>query len=337
MSRTAAAIDRAAAAGRSAFIGYLPAGYPDKEQSIAAAIALAENGADVIEIGIPYSDPVMDGPVIQQATTEVLARGFRISEVFEIVQAVVEATDAAVLVMTYYNIIDRMGTEEFARRLAAAGGAGAITPDLIPDEAAEWIAAADAHDLDRVFLSAPTSNPERVAMIAQASRGFVYGVSLMGVTGTRDAVSDAAVQVVEASKAAGEQYVTEPSAHKTHLLHHDRRDDAHQPAGHHRARSHPHRIHHRPGPVNGGFPARAHRPLRHHGHVLRHDVDDAADHPDPPADARDHGGQPTLVRGLRRLARRIRHGHPTGRHHPLHRSQHRQGLRRQPWALHHTA
>ncbi|MGO1193010.1 MAG: tryptophan synthase subunit alpha [Nesterenkonia sp.] len=203
MSRTAAAIDRAAAAGRSAFIGYLPAGYPDKEQSIAAAIALAENGADVIEIGIPYSDPVMDGPVIQQATTEVLARGFRISEVFEIVQAVVEATDAAVLVMTYYNIIDRMGTEEFARRLAAAGGAGAITPDLIPDEAAEWIAAADAHDLDRVFLSAPTSNPERVAMIAQASRGFVYGVSLMGVTGTRDAVSDAAVQVVEASKAAG--------------------------------------------------------------------------------------------------------------------------------------
>lgn len=121
MSRTAAAIDRAAAAGRSAFIGYLPAGYPDKEQSIAAAIALAENGADVIEIGIPYSDPVMDGPVIQQATTEVLARGFRISEVFEIVQAVVEATDAAVLVMTYYNIIDRMGTEEFARRLAAAG------------------------------------------------------------------------------------------------------------------------------------------------------------------------------------------------------------------------
>ncbi|GAA4830704.1 tryptophan synthase subunit alpha [Garicola koreensis] len=203
MSRTAAAIDRATAAGRAAFIGYLPAGYPDKEQSIAAAVALAEHGADVIEIGIPYSDPVMDGPVIQQATTEVLARGFRIAEVFEIVQAVVEATDAAVLVMTYYNIIDRMGPDEFARRLAAAGGAGAITPDLIPDEAAEWIAAAEAHDLDRVFLSAPTSSPERVAMIAEASRGFVYGVSLMGVTGTRDAVSDAAVQVVEASKAAG--------------------------------------------------------------------------------------------------------------------------------------
>lgn len=203
MSLTAAAIDRATEAGRPAFIGYLPAGYPDKAGSIAAAIALAENGADVIEIGIPYSDPVMDGPVIQQATTEVLARGFRISEVFEIVEAVTEATDAAVLVMTYYNIIDRMGPDEFARRLAAAGGAGAITPDLIPDEADAWIAAADSHGLDRVFLSAPTSSPERVATIAGASRGFVYAVSLMGVTGTREAVSDAAEQVVSASKAAG--------------------------------------------------------------------------------------------------------------------------------------
>src|SRR5690625_2718184 len=163
MSLTAAAIDRAREAGRAAFIGYLPAGYPDKEQSIAAAIALAENGADVIEIGIPYSDPVMDGPVIQQATSEVLAAGFKTAEVFEIVQAVTEATDAAVLVMTYYNIIDRMGPDEFARRLSAAGGAGAITPDLIPDEAGEWIAAAKAHDLDRIFLSAPTSSRQRVA------------------------------------------------------------------------------------------------------------------------------------------------------------------------------
>lgn len=206
-SKTAAAIDAAAAEGRPAFIGYLPAGFPDKETSIAAAIELVRNGADVIEIGVPYSDPVMDGPVIQQATTEVLARGFRIAEVFEIVEAVTQATDAAVLVMTYYNIIDRMGPAEFARRLAEAGGAGAITPDLIPDEAEEWIAAADAHDLDRVFLSAPTSSPERAAKIAEVSRGFVYGVSLMGVTGTRDAVSDAAAEVVEASKAAGARRV----------------------------------------------------------------------------------------------------------------------------------
>ncbi|GAA3285684.1 tryptophan synthase subunit alpha [Nesterenkonia halobia] len=203
MSITADAVEAARAEGRSAFIGYLPAGYPDKETSIAAAIALAENGADVLEIGIPYSDPVMDGPVIQQATTEVLARGFRMDEVFEIVAAVTAATDAAVLVMTYWNLIDRMGPEVFARRLAEAGGAGAITPDLTPDEAGAWIAAAEAHDLDRVFLAAPTSTPERMRRIAEASRGFVYGVSLMGVTGARTEVSDAAERVVSAAHEAG--------------------------------------------------------------------------------------------------------------------------------------
>ncbi|MDS2171527.1 tryptophan synthase subunit alpha [Nesterenkonia sp. CL21] len=206
-SKTATAIEAARAAGRSAFVGYLPAGYPDRETSIAAAIELARNGAEVIEIGIPYSDPVMDGPVIQQATTQVLRRGFRIDEVFEIVRAVTEATDAAVLVMTYYNLIDRMGAEEFARRLAEAGGAGAITPDLIPDEAEDWIAATDAYGLDRVFLSAPTSSAERVAKIVEASRGFVYGVSLMGVTGARSEVSDAAERVVRAAHEAGAERV----------------------------------------------------------------------------------------------------------------------------------
>lgn len=202
-SKSAAAIDAAAAAGRAAFIGYLPAGYPDKETCIQAAIALIEGGADILEVGIPYSDPVMDGPVIQQATTEVLARGFRISEVFDIVRAVTEATGAAVLVMTYYNIIDRMGAEEFARRLAEAGGAGAITPDLIPDEAADWIAATDKYGLDRVFLSAPTSSLERAELVARSSRGFVYGVSIMGVTGARESVSAVAEEVVAASKSAG--------------------------------------------------------------------------------------------------------------------------------------
>lgn len=206
-SKTADAIEAARAQGRAAFIGYLPAGYPDKETSIAAAIELARNGADVIEIGVPYSDPVMDGPVIQQATTEVLARGFKLPEVFEIVEAVVKATDAAVLVMTYYNLIDRMGAEEFARRLAEVGGAGAITPDLIPDEGREWIAATEKHGLDRVFLTAPTSSPERVAQIVSASRGFVYGVSVMGVTGARDQVSDAAERVVTAARGAGAERV----------------------------------------------------------------------------------------------------------------------------------
>lgn len=203
LGKTAQAIEAAKAQGRAAFVGYLPAGYPDKETSIAAAIALVENGADVLEIGIPYSDPVMDGPVIQQATAEVLGRGFRIAEVFDIVKAVTDVTDAAVLVMTYYNVIDRMGADAFAARLAEAGGAGAITPDLIPDEAQEWIAATDAHGLDRIFLTAPTTTGERAELIARSSRGFVYGVSLMGVTGARTAVSDAAARVVKAAKDAG--------------------------------------------------------------------------------------------------------------------------------------
>ncbi|ALE91926.1 tryptophan synthase subunit alpha [Arthrobacter alpinus] len=202
-SKSTAAIDRAKAAGRKALIAYLPAGFPNKQASIDAAIAVARNGADIIEIGIPYSDPVMDGAVIQAATTEALNNGFRVADVFDIVAAVTAETDAAVLVMTYWNPVDRMGVDEFARRLSDAGGAGLITPDLVPDEAAQWIAASDKYGLDRVFLVAPSSTPERVAMTVAASRGFVYAVSIMGVTGARTSVSSAAEAVVAAVHAAG--------------------------------------------------------------------------------------------------------------------------------------
>ncbi|OMH33105.1 tryptophan synthase subunit alpha [Tersicoccus sp. Bi-70] len=206
-SKAAAAIDAAREQGRTALIGYLPAGYPDVAGSIEAAVALAENGADIIEIGVPYSDPVMDGPVIQAATTEALANGFRVASVFDVVRAVTERTGVAVLVMTYWNLVKRMGVDEFARRLAEAGGAGLITPDLTPDEADEWFAASDRYGLDRVFLAAPSSSAERLAMVAQASRGFVYGVSIMGVTGARSAVSDAAEAVVAGSRDAGAERV----------------------------------------------------------------------------------------------------------------------------------
>ena len=135
-SKSAAAIDRAKAQGRAALIGYLPAGYPTVEDTIAAGIALAENGADLIEIGIPYSDPVMDGHVIQAATTEALAKGFHVKQVFDVVRGITSKTDAAVLVMTYWNPVVRMGVDEFSRRLADTG-LGLITPDLIPDEASD--------------------------------------------------------------------------------------------------------------------------------------------------------------------------------------------------------
>ena len=202
-SLTTEAIERARAAGRTALIGYLPAGYPTVEDSIEAAVELGRNGADVIEIGIPYSDPVMDGPVIQAATSQVLADGFRVDQVFEIVRAVTERTDAAVVVMTYWNLVDRMGVDAFARRLAEAGGAGIVTPDLVPEEAEEWFAASDRYGLDRIFLTAPSSTPERVGLITEVSRGFVYGVSVMGVTGARDQVSNAAESVVAAAHEAG--------------------------------------------------------------------------------------------------------------------------------------
>ena len=202
-SLTTEAIERARAAGRTALIGYLPAGYPTVEDSIEAAVELGRNGADVIEIGIPYSDPVMDGPVIQAATSQVLADGFRVDQVFEIVRAVTERTDAAVVVMTYWNLVDRMGVDAFARRLAEAGGAGIVTPDLVPEEAEEWFAASDRYGLDRIFLTAPSSTPERVRLITEVSRGFVYGVSVMGVTGARDQVSNAAESVVAAAHEAG--------------------------------------------------------------------------------------------------------------------------------------
>jgi tryptophan synthase alpha chain len=206
-SKSAIAIDKARAEGRAALIGYLPAGYPSVEETIAAGIALARNGADLIEIGIPYSDPVMDGPVIQAATTEALAKGFSVRQVFDVVAGITSQTDAAVLVMTYWNPVLRMGVDEFSRRLAEAGGAGLITPDLIPDEAAEWMDASEKYGLDRVFLVAPSSTPDRMRRTVDASRGFVYAVSIMGVTGARSAVSDAATGVVAAAKAAGAERV----------------------------------------------------------------------------------------------------------------------------------
>ncbi|WP_347037382.1 tryptophan synthase subunit alpha [Glutamicibacter halophytocola] len=196
-------IAAARAEGRPALIGYLPAGFPDVPTSIEAAVALAENGVDIIEIGIPYSDPVMDGQVIQEATVQSLANGFKVPQIFDIVRGITERTDVAVMVMTYWNPVLRLGVDEFSRRFAEAGGAGLITPDLVPDEADEWIEASTKHDLERVFLIAPSSTEERVQRTVDASSGFIYCVSLMGVTGARGEVSSAAEAVVAAAHRAG--------------------------------------------------------------------------------------------------------------------------------------
>jgi tryptophan synthase alpha chain len=185
--------------GRGALAGFLHVGYPTFEVSLRAMKALTgdgeSEGVDLVEIGIPYSDPVMDGVTIQRAGTKALERGVRTRDVFAAVEAVASSGTPA-LVMTYWNLVERYGADRFARDLASAGGAGAITPDLTPDEAAEWISVSDDHGLDRVFLISPSSTDERLAFTVSACRGWVYATSLMGVTGARAQTSAAAPELV---------------------------------------------------------------------------------------------------------------------------------------------
>jgi len=205
-SRVSAAIEAAHAEGRGAFVGYLPAGFPDVATSIEAAVALAEAGADVIELGPPYSDPVMDGLVIQEATQTALANGFRMRDLFTIIREVTARTDVPILVMTYWNLVEQYGVDRYADELVAAGGAGLITPDVTPDAAAQWIETSTRTGLDRVFLAAPTSSDERLKMIVEASTGFVYTVSTMGITGERASLDAAARSLVERLRSFGAEH-----------------------------------------------------------------------------------------------------------------------------------
>lgn len=204
MTTISEAITSAGERGKGALVGYLPLGYPDLQGSIEAAVTLAENGFDLIELGIPYSDPVMDGPVIQRAAQQALEQGFRLSDVFEATAAIRARTDIPLLVMSYWNPLFQFGIDSFAEQFKAAGGNGIITPDLIPDEAAEWITAAKKHGLDRIFLASPTSSDERLRLIQEAASGFVYVVSTMGVTGLRQEVDAAAKTLTERLRQAGD-------------------------------------------------------------------------------------------------------------------------------------
>ncbi|HLU71931.1 MAG TPA: tryptophan synthase subunit alpha [Nonomuraea sp.] len=190
---------KAKADNRAALVAYLPAGFPTKDGAIAAAAALVEAGCDVIEIGLPYSDPLMDGPTIQDAVHRSLVNGTRIADVLRTVEGVA-ATGAATLVMTYWNPIDRYGAERFARDLANAGGVGTITPDLTPEESGPWRAASAEAGIDTVFLVAPSSTDERLAAVTDCCTGFVYAASLMGVTGARETVNSAAEGLVKRTR-----------------------------------------------------------------------------------------------------------------------------------------
>jgi len=191
VSRLAEAFAAAEADRRGTLVGYLPAGLTPG----ATFTAMVESGVDVVEVGLPYSDPVLDGPVIQRAVDRALAAGTTPADVLRTVETVA-GTGAPVVVMTYWNPIEQYGVDRFAADLASAGGVGMITPDLIPDEAGPWLAAADKHALDPVFLVAPSSTDERVARISSLCRGFVYATSVMGVTGARAQTSAAAPGLV---------------------------------------------------------------------------------------------------------------------------------------------
>jgi len=186
---------KAKAENRSVLVGCMPAGFPTVEHSVASMLAMADAGCDVIEVELPYSDPVMDGPVIQRASDIALAAGVRTRDTLRIIEAVA-SRGVPVVLMTYWNPIEKYGVDAFARDLAAAGATGMITPDLIPDEAGEWIAAADKHRIDKTFLVSPSSTDERLAMTVGQCRGFVYATALMGVTGARTAVSRQAPDLV---------------------------------------------------------------------------------------------------------------------------------------------
>lgn len=186
---------RTRAENRAALVGFLPAGFPDKVTSIAAIEAMVDGGVDLVEVGLPYSDPVMDGPVIQAAVVQALSGGMRINDVFDVVRA--SAARVPTVVMTSWNPVERYGVDAFSDALRTAGGSGLITPDITPDEAGAWMDASKERGLDRIFLVAPSSTDARIDLTATASSGFLYATAVMGVTGARDSTSSAAPVLVE--------------------------------------------------------------------------------------------------------------------------------------------
>ncbi|MFZ1362319.1 MAG: tryptophan synthase subunit alpha [Candidatus Nanopelagicales bacterium] len=204
MTKMADVFAQTKAEGRAALIGYFPAGFPTLEDSITIIRSMVENGVDIVEIGLPYSDPLMDGPVIEQAVEQALHNGINTDGVLKVVEGVAQA-GAPTLVMSYWNPILKFGQQRFASALHQAGGSGVITPDLTPEEAGEWISATDENDIDRVFLVAPSSTQERLGIVSDVCSGFVYAASTMGVTGARSTVSHHAKELVERTRSHTEK------------------------------------------------------------------------------------------------------------------------------------
>jgi tryptophan synthase alpha chain len=189
VTRLASRFAKLKAEGRKAFVAFVTAGDPSLERTVEAALALEKGGADVLELGVPFSDPLADGPVIQRASERALRRGTTLAAVLETVKRIRQASELPVVLFSYANPLMRFGLERLAREARAAGVDGVLVTDLPPEEAGQWLPAARGAGLDTVFLAAPTSPDERLRMVAEASRGFVYAVSRTGVTGEEKALS----------------------------------------------------------------------------------------------------------------------------------------------------
>jgi len=200
----AGTLARAKQENRAALITYMTAGFPTVNEGIAAIQAMLNSGADIVEVGLPHSDPVLDGPVIQAAHDIALRGGVRIADVIRTVREAYRATGKPVLVMSYWNPIDKYGAERFSSELAEAGGAGCIVPDLPVQESALWRESAARHSLATIFVAAPSTTDERLRELTAAGSGFIYASALMGVTGVRESVSTAASSLVRRIRATTE-------------------------------------------------------------------------------------------------------------------------------------
>jgi tryptophan synthase alpha chain len=189
MTRIGARFETLKKEGRKGFVAFVTAGDPSLDRTVEVAIEMDKAGVDVLELGVPFSDPLADGPVIQRSSQRALDRGVTLKDVLAVVRRIREKSEIPIVLFSYYNPLLRYGLEKLVADARAAGVDGSLVTDLPPEEAAEWVAVARAGDLDTVFLAAPTSPPERLRAVAEASRGFVYAVSRTGVTGERDAIS----------------------------------------------------------------------------------------------------------------------------------------------------
>jgi tryptophan synthase alpha chain len=188
MNRIRQAFDELRDTGRKAFIPYIMGGDPGFTETVRLIEILAATGADLIEVGVPFSDPLADGPVIQQAAFRSLQNGCTLEKLLQTLQGVAPKISTPLVLMIYYNMILKRGLQHFVEAVADSGCSGLIIPDLPPDEAGEMIQLADEYSLGLNFLVAPTSSDQRIALGAQASTGFLYAVSLKGVTGVRDSL-----------------------------------------------------------------------------------------------------------------------------------------------------